>query len=75
MWLASVSDSFLLTAGCFWQALSLLIIRNTETVIPVIALYFTLEFCIQCTVLKPVIDEKHDRICIISFLIIIFKQY
>lgn len=70
--LASVSDSFLLTASCCWRALRLFIIKNTETGIPAIALYSTLEFFIRCT--APVIDDKYYRICILSFLIIIFNN-
>lgn len=74
MWLASVSDSFLLTASCCWRALSLFIIKNTETGISAIALYSALEFFIRYIALKTVVDEKHCRICILNFLIRIFKQ-
>lgn len=74
MQLASVSDSFLLTASCCWRALSLFIIKNTEPGIPATGLYSTLELFIRCTALKSVMDDKHYRICILPFLIRIFKQ-
>lgn len=58
MQLASVSDSFLLTASCCWRALSLFIIKNTQTGTPAIALYSALVFFIRYTALKPVMDDK-----------------
>lgn len=70
--LASVSDSFLLTASCCCRALRLFIIKNTETGIPAIAFDSTLEFFIRCT--APVMDDKYYGICILSFLIIIFNN-
>lgn len=59
MQLASVSDSFLLTASCCWQVLCLFIIKNTETGTSAIAFYFALEIFIRYTTIKPVMDGKH----------------